>query len=186
MPTIKRYANRKLYDLDERRYVTLDDIAQMIRAGETVRVIDHETEADLTPLIQAQIISTEERKVKRGLPTAVLTNIIQAGSNRLQWLHGERAADALNARVDAEIERRIGLLIERGDLKKATGERLLQKLLAVNAKVETETAATPEMDGALGRLGIASRSDVTALERQVETLSAELARINRRRSKRTK
>ena len=186
MPLIKRYANRKLYDLDERRYVTLDDIARMIRAGEAVRVVDHQTDEDMTPLIQAQIISTEERRIKRGLPTAVLTNIIQAGSNRLHWLHDTLNTDSANARVDAEIERRIRLLIERGELKKATGERLLQKLLALNMKPEPEAPSTPDADGKLIRLGIASRNDVAALERQVEALSAELAKINKPKSRRTK
>ena len=42
MRTIKRYPNRKLYDLDRKRYVTLDNIAAMIQEGEDVQVIDHE------------------------------------------------------------------------------------------------------------------------------------------------
>ena len=46
--TIKRYANRKLYDTRDSRYVTLDHIAAMVRAGDDVRVVDNTTRADLT------------------------------------------------------------------------------------------------------------------------------------------
>ena len=50
MPTIKRYPNRKLYDTEAKRYVTLDSIALMIQHGRDVQVIDHETGEDLTNL----------------------------------------------------------------------------------------------------------------------------------------
>lgn len=178
MPIVKRYANRKLYNLDDRRYVTLDDIAGMIRSGTEVRVIDHESEEDITPLIQAQIISREELQEKRGLPTAVLTNLIQAGSSRLHWLQDTLAADGANARIDAEIERRVRLLIARGDLKNAQGERLLAKLLAVGQVQAHPRPGEHAGETPLNKLGIASHQELAALERQVEALTAELNRLN--------
>ena len=60
--TIKRYANRKLYDTRDSRYVTLDHIAAMVRAGDDVRVVDNTTRADLTTATLAQIIFEEEKK----------------------------------------------------------------------------------------------------------------------------
>ena len=53
---IKRYTNRKLYDTVESRYVTLDEIAQMIKAGAEVKIIDNRTKEDLTSVTLAQII----------------------------------------------------------------------------------------------------------------------------------
>ena len=53
---IKRYTNRKLYDTVESRYVTLDEIAQMIKAGAEVQIIDNRTKEDLTSVTLAQII----------------------------------------------------------------------------------------------------------------------------------
>src|SRR3954471_18958419 len=63
--TIKRYANRKLYDTRDSRYVTLDHIAAMVRAGDDVRVVDNTTRADLTTATLAQIIFEEEKKTPR-------------------------------------------------------------------------------------------------------------------------
>lgn len=76
--TIKRYANRKLYDTRDSRYVTLDHIAAMVRAGDDVRVVDNTTRADLTTATLAQIIFEEEKKMPR-LSVAGLRKIIQGG-----------------------------------------------------------------------------------------------------------
>jgi polyhydroxyalkanoate synthesis repressor PhaR len=76
--TIKRYANRKLYDTRDSRYVTLDHIAAMVRAGDDVKVVDNTTRADLTTATLAQIIFEEEKKTPR-LTVAGLRKIIQAG-----------------------------------------------------------------------------------------------------------
>lgn len=56
MITIKKYSNRRLYDTSESRYVTLEELADKIRRGSDVRVIDAKTEEDLTQAILAQII----------------------------------------------------------------------------------------------------------------------------------
>ena len=76
--TIKRYANRKLYDTRDSRYVTLDHIAAMVRAGDDIRVVDNTTRADLTTATLAQIIFEEEKKTPR-LTVAGLRKIIQGG-----------------------------------------------------------------------------------------------------------
>lgn len=75
---IKRYANRKLYDTKSSQYVTLDQIAQMIRAGEEVRVLDNSTKDDLTSVTLAQIIFEEEKRGPR-LPAEGLRRIIRSG-----------------------------------------------------------------------------------------------------------
>jgi polyhydroxyalkanoate synthesis regulator protein len=53
---IKRYSNRKLYDTKDSRYVTLLQIAEMVRSGEEVQIIDNNTKDDLTEVTLAQII----------------------------------------------------------------------------------------------------------------------------------
>ena len=80
--TIKRYANRKLYDTRDSRYVTLDHIAAMVRAGDDVRVVENTTRADLTTATLAQIIFEEEKKAPR-LSVAGLRKIIQTGMGAL-------------------------------------------------------------------------------------------------------
>src|SRR5215212_10558032 len=76
---IKRYANRKLYDTQHSRYVTLDQISEMIRAGDDVKIVDNKTKEDLTTVTLAQIIFEEEKKQRSFLPLAAMRNIIQSG-----------------------------------------------------------------------------------------------------------
>ena len=56
MLVIKRYPNRKLYDTEAKRYITLDGITELIHRGEDLHVVDHETGEDLTTVTLSQII----------------------------------------------------------------------------------------------------------------------------------
>jgi polyhydroxyalkanoate synthesis repressor PhaR len=77
--TIKRYANRKLYDTEQSKYVTLGDIADFVRLGEEVRVVDNTTKEDLTEVTLAQILFEAEKNNKSVLPLATLRSLIQSG-----------------------------------------------------------------------------------------------------------
>lgn len=74
---IKRYQNRKLYDTQQSCYVTLDDIAKMIRANEEVTIVDNKTKRDITASTLAQIIFEAEKKSADYAPLSVLREIIQ-------------------------------------------------------------------------------------------------------------
>jgi len=80
---IKRYSNRKLYDTEGSRYVTLLEIAELIRAGEEVEVIDNQTKEDKTEATLALIISEELKDRPRGIPIATLKALIRHRGERL-------------------------------------------------------------------------------------------------------
>ncbi|MHB8417469.1 MAG: polyhydroxyalkanoate synthesis regulator DNA-binding domain-containing protein [Myxococcales bacterium] len=80
---IKRYTNRKLYDTVESRYVTLDEIGEMIKRGVEVRIVDNKSKDDLTSVTLAQIIFEEEKKKSR-MPLGMLRDIIRSGGERLE------------------------------------------------------------------------------------------------------
>jgi polyhydroxyalkanoate synthesis repressor PhaR len=101
---IKRYANRKLYDTQHSRYVTLDQISDMIRAGDEVKIIDNKTKEDLTSVTLAQIIFEEEKKQKSFLPLQAMRNIIQSGGGSITQLVSEaqkRVTGALHKKASA-------------------------------------------------------------------------------------
>lgn len=76
---IKRYSNRKLYDTQESRYVTLEEIEDMIRGGREVQVVDAATGEDLTSVTLTQIILESERNHRSALPAAFLHQLIKHG-----------------------------------------------------------------------------------------------------------
>jgi polyhydroxyalkanoate synthesis repressor PhaR len=74
---IKRYSNRKLYDTRGSSYVTLLQIAEMIRDGEDVQIIDNATKEDKTDVTLALIISEELRNKPRAIPISTLKALIR-------------------------------------------------------------------------------------------------------------
>jgi polyhydroxyalkanoate synthesis repressor PhaR len=80
---IKRYSNRKLYDTKHSTYVTLLNIAEMVRAGEEVQIIDNATKEDKTDVTLALIISEELKARPRGIPLATLKALIRNRSVRI-------------------------------------------------------------------------------------------------------
>jgi polyhydroxyalkanoate synthesis repressor PhaR len=80
---IKRYQNRKLYDTQQSCYVTLDDIAKMIRNNEEVVVIDNKSKNDITAATLTQIIFESEKKDGQYAPLFVLREVIQNGNGSI-------------------------------------------------------------------------------------------------------
>ncbi|MBM4442125.1 MAG: transcriptional regulator [Candidatus Rokubacteria bacterium] len=76
---IKRYSNRKLYDTQESRYVTLEEIEEMIRGGKEISVVDAASGEDLTSVTLAQIILENERNHRAALPAAFLHQLVKHG-----------------------------------------------------------------------------------------------------------
>jgi len=80
---IKRYSNRKLYDTRESRYVTLLQIADMVRAGEDVQIIDNASKEDKTEVTLALIISEELKSQPRSVPLGTLRDLIHQRGEKL-------------------------------------------------------------------------------------------------------
>ncbi|MEM6961055.1 MAG: polyhydroxyalkanoate synthesis regulator DNA-binding domain-containing protein [Myxococcota bacterium] len=82
---VKRYANRKLYDTRDSRYVTLQQIAEFVRDGEDVCIVDNRSKEDLTSVTLAQIIYEEEKKGEAsGRRARSLRDFIQEGRDFIQ------------------------------------------------------------------------------------------------------
>ncbi|MCP3101079.1 polyhydroxyalkanoate synthesis regulator DNA-binding domain-containing protein [Myxococcus sp. K15C18031901] len=110
---IKRYTNRKLYDTVESRYVTLDEIAAMIKEGTEVRIVDNRTKEDLTSVTLAQIIFEEEKK-KNQMPLSVLREIIRHPGESISGFIQKEVSPRV-ASIREEAESRLDKLLRRED-----------------------------------------------------------------------
>ena len=171
MPTIKRYANRKLYDVDASRYVTLDDLAEMVRREEVVKVVDYATGADLTAITLTQVIFEQEKKLGGLLPQAILTRLLRVGNSTIQNLRG-----GVNAFLDPvlyveeEVRRRLGLLVEEGTLLAEEARRMSELLLAARMR---PTQPAPPTDNGVQQGEVEDlRDQVTRLEQELDKLQS--------------
>jgi polyhydroxyalkanoate synthesis repressor PhaR len=183
MIVIKRYPNRKLYNTEAKKYVTLDGIAELIRGGEEVQITDHQSGEDLTAVTLTQIIFEQEKKEGGFLPRAVLTGLIQSGGHTLTELRRTLAAQSgLFQQVNAEIERRIQTLISDGDLDREEGEQLQAKLISIEQQPPASEFPTDnEIEQILTRQGVPSQEDLQNLNMKLDELVNKLEELEVKR-----
>ena len=104
---IKRYESRKLYDTEESRYVSLEDIAQWVRVGQEVKVIDNATSADVSAQVLTQIILDEGKRGTSFLPTDLLHELVRTGEKAVST-GVERVQGGVDRLVQASIDRLAG------------------------------------------------------------------------------
>jgi polyhydroxyalkanoate synthesis repressor PhaR len=97
---VKKYGNRRLYDTESSRYIRLGEIAERIRGGADVRVVDAKSNADLTAPTLGQIIF-EDRNAARLLPVPLLLQLIRMGDDSLSEFLGRYVSWALEMYLQA-------------------------------------------------------------------------------------
>ena len=94
---IKRYQNRKLYDTFQSCYVTLEEIAQIVREGNEIQVIDNKSKNDITYMTQLQLLADQERKSLKPGDTELLKRVIRGEEGTLTgYIRGLEAQLNLN------------------------------------------------------------------------------------------
>jgi polyhydroxyalkanoate synthesis repressor PhaR len=176
MPVIKRYPNRKLYNTEAKQYVTLEGIADLIRQGQEIQVVDYASGEDLTAVTLTQIISELEKRRSGFLPQAVLTGLVRSGGETLAALRRTLASPLdLLYHVDEEIERRIEALVAAGDLPADEGRRLRDLLVAEGRRSRSAVSPTEEeLAERLRERGVVTRQDLQSLIDQLDVLTARL------------
>jgi polyhydroxyalkanoate synthesis repressor PhaR len=155
---IKRYSNRKLYDTQESRYVTLEELEELIRAGKEISVVDVSTGEDLTSVTLAQIILENERNHRATLPIGFLHQLIK---------HGEAWQEFIQKSLKSSLE---GILTSQRE-----ADRVIREWTSLAGWLQAPPAAEPrpekrpeppDTDGL--------RNEVSALREQLRALEERL------------
>jgi polyhydroxyalkanoate synthesis repressor PhaR len=174
--TIKRYQNRKLYNTQSKRYITLEGIEDLLKNGQEIIVIDNSTGKDITAITLSQIIFEFEKNRSGFLPIKLLVSLVQSGGNRIDDLR-RNITDSLGLYhlYDVEIERRLKLLIERGELTQDAATQLLKKLISINHQAYDSKGNIEEVIfGYLKDRQIPTKKDLEVLIQKIDTLSQNL------------
>jgi polyhydroxyalkanoate synthesis repressor PhaR len=141
---IKKYANRKLYDTRTSRYITLEGIAQLVRDGHDIKVVDRDDGRDLTQLTLSQVVLEEEKR----------------GPARLVDAGGEMLHDRGQAVLDY-VRRTLNV---PNELRNEVGRR----------REGLETVVDDAIERALQRLRIPTRKDIDHINERLDRISAQL------------
>jgi polyhydroxyalkanoate synthesis repressor PhaR len=156
---IKRYSNRKLYDTQESRYVTLEEIEEMIRGGREISVVDASSGEDLTSVTLTQIILEHERNHRGTLPTGFLHQLIK---------HGEAWQDFVQRSMRSSLE---GIVTSQREM-----EKVFRDWSARSGWGPAAPAGEPKREGA--------EPDAERLREEVSSLRERLRALEERLEKR--
>ncbi|MBU1431029.1 polyhydroxyalkanoate synthesis regulator DNA-binding domain-containing protein [Myxococcota bacterium] len=165
MRIIKRYANRKLYDTNESRYVTLEQLAQMIHDGEALQIIDNTTKEDLTAVTMAQIL-VEQEKRQRG--QGALPNLRELISRRIT-----EPVSSLRLSVEESVHR----LLRSGE------ERAVETRDQFQAWIDQNTLAFEELQRRVDervKVALHSLDPLGRTQDRVEQLEARVKQLEAR------
>jgi polyhydroxyalkanoate synthesis repressor PhaR len=161
---IKRYSNRKLYDVQESRYVTLEELEEMIRAGKEISVVSATTGEDVTSVTLAQIILENERSGRAALSTAFLHQLIK---------HGETWQEFVRGSLRASLE---GISASQREADRVLKEWAARSGLIPQAKPPAREAKAQDSSPEAADLQV----ELEALKEKLETLEKKLGRKRRR------
>jgi polyhydroxyalkanoate synthesis repressor PhaR len=188
--TIKKYANRRLYNTSTSKYVTLDDLAQMVKSGDEFVVVDAKSGDDITRPVLTQIIFEEEAKGENLLPVSFLRQLIQFYGDSLQSMvpnYLEASMDAFSSNQDRMrdyVESAVGRSMyplsqweELGRQNMAMFERAFQIFTPRGA--EEENAGDKPSAPKSGEAAKSDDDKLNDLQSQIEKLRRQLDDLSR-------
>jgi len=167
---IKRYANRKLYNTDTSRYITLKGIAELIEQGEDVRVIDNETGEDITSVALSQILVDNERS-QRAVPRTLLSDLIQKSGDALYGALKRGVGDAQENL--GEFQKSVRKAVRAREEETARWRELLG-----DAREELDDRVQTAVEKVFKALDLPRRSDIEALNDNLERVARALERLD--------
>ena len=183
---IKKYANRKLYDVKEKKYVNLSEISRLIREGKEVKVIDNKTKEDITSLILAQIIVEQEKTKKIMLPSILspLKILIKKGGEEMLNLSKKMLLAGIGT-LSLTKEKANNIaddLIKRGELSKSESKEFVVGLLdkAEKEKDKLLEKIKPDIEKSLEKMNFASKKSVDNLEKKIDELGNKIDQLSKK------
>jgi polyhydroxyalkanoate synthesis repressor PhaR len=176
---IKRYQNRKLYDTRSKRYITLEELEELIKRGQDIKVIENSTGNDITAITLSQIIFELEKIRSDFLPIKLLSSLVLSGGTRIEVL-GRNILNSLNLNhhYDIEIKRRVNLLVEQGELTQEEGIHFLDRILNIGIQtVDANDNSNEVIYGYLQEQKIPTKNDLKLLIQKIDAISKRVDEI---------
>lgn len=178
MHRIKKYANRKLYDTTDKKYISRIRLSELIRQGKDIIIIDNETGEDLTASIVSGLIATTKGKAGDTVSSGVLIQLFRKGGNALTdyakryvtfWQRSFTMAED-------EIDEMVKGLVKNNEISKSEGSRLKKEIIGFTASLKSWISDTIDkrLKEVLSVTNLATRDQVLDLNLRIDTLEKKL------------
>ena len=190
MHKIKRYANRKLYDTTNKKYITLDKISKLLKAGEEVSVMDNETGEDITEATISQILARTQKGQTDNAAANVMIQLLRKGPGTLVD-YGKKYVslwDRALTMADEEIDRLVERLVKEKEITPSEGSKLKKDMLsrADDLKKWIAEKIDQRLSEALDLMNLASKDQVSQLTSKIDALTLKVRKLEKKLSQKAK
>jgi len=184
MHRIKKYVNRKMYDTTDKKYISMKQVAQLIKSGEEVSIIDNKTGEDLTAAIVSRLIGQDKKEKDRVVSPRIMMQLLRKGGDTLTDYAKKYTSLWQNALTMAEdeVDKVVGTLVKDKELSRAEGSRLKKEITGYTDSLKSWIGERVDrrMNEALAAMNLASRDQVDALAAKIDKLSREVAQLKKK------
>ncbi|MBF0112751.1 MAG: hypothetical protein HQK64_00855 [Desulfamplus sp.] len=178
MHLIKKYANRKLYDTTEKKYVTMKHISEMIKSGKDVTIIDNETNEDLTSSIVSTLMGKDSTEDDNSLSPSLLIQLFRKGSGAISDYAKKYFSIWQNAftLAEDELDSMLKSLVKNNEITKNEGSRLKQEILGFTSSLKKWVSEMVDrrINEVLGVMNLATREQFTNLTDRISYLEKKI------------
>ena len=174
MRTIKRYSNRKLYDTEDKRYITLEQIAALVRENKDIKVVDNQTGEDLTTVTLSQILLEQEKRKETSLPKSFFTNLIQRSTSQVMDFTKKNVLSWFDSSFsDQEVEANIDKAVQAGEVSQDEAKKLKDEVRsrAASFRKKMDEMIERRVSDVLERLNIPTKGEIARLNERLDEIT---------------
>jgi polyhydroxyalkanoate synthesis repressor PhaR len=190
MHRIKKYANRKLYDTTDKKYISRTRLSELIKQGKDIIIIDNETGEDLTASIVSSLIATTKGKAGGTVSSGVLIQLFRKGGNALTDYAKKYVSfwQRSFTMAEDEIDDMVKKLVKSKEISKSEGTRLKKEIMGFTTSLKGWISDTVDkrLKEVLSATNLATKDQVSQLNLRIKTLEKKLEQFEEIREKEKK
>jgi polyhydroxyalkanoate synthesis repressor PhaR len=189
MHRIKKYSNRKLYDTTDKRYITMDEIAELIKAGEEISIYDNQSDQDITAPIVSQLLGRQLGASDNGMPAKVLFQMLRKGGKGLMGPTKKYLGFWQKALTMAEdkSDKLTNFFSDDSDISEDEGNQIEEEILHQSNELENWMNAQIDerVSEILKKKNFATKRQISNLRTKIQELSGRIEALEQLYSKRS-
>ena len=192
MHLIKKYANRKMYDTTDKRYISRDQLAELIKKGEEVAIIDNRTGEDLTASVVSQLIGmdSKDKENEGAVSSRFLMQLLRKGGGTLTDYAKKYVSlwqGALTMAED-EIDKLVTMLVKNKELSLSEGNRLKKEIVGYTNSLKGWISESIEkrVGDVLDAMNLATNDQIKALSGKVDALDRKVKQLEKNQAEAVK
>ena len=187
MHKIKKYANRKLYDTTDKRYISLEQLSELIKKGEEVVIVDNRSGEDITSAIVSQLLARDKKADDTEVPSGILIQLLRKGSGTV-FDYAKKYTTLIQSGLtmaEDEIDRLVALLVKDKELSEKEGSHLKKEITGyaetlknwisdnIDQRIKEVMKVTP----------LVSKEQMEELKDMIESLAKKVEKLEKDRKK---